>query len=142
MSKIRNILIGAASGVALATSLIGAALATDFQVLRDDTRVHSELVSASQAYLIDESCPNLTIRRLALVSKALSLRSYAKRLGYSGSEVDAYVNDQTEQARFRVIASALLVEKGAVTGNTASFCDIGRAEMAAKTYTGAILRGG
>ena len=138
MRKTRDILIALAAIVALTT----AALATDYQGLRDDSRVHSELVSASMAYLIDEQCASIKLRKLRLVGKALNLRSYAKGLGYSGGEVDAYVNDKTEQARFRQIANAILAGKGAVSGNAASYCDVGRAEIAAGSYTGAILSGG
>lgn len=138
MRKITHILGVATAGIAMAT----ATMAADYQALRDDARVHSELLGASLAYLIDEGCPSISLRKLTFVGKALSLRSYAKRLGYSGSEVDAYVNDQTEQARFRAIASTMLAENGVITGDTASFCTAGRAEMEAGTFTGAILRGG
>ncbi len=138
MRKITHIMGLATAGLAMAT----AALAADYQALRDDARVHSELLGASLAYLIDEGCPTISLRKLTFVGKALSLRSYAKGLGYSGGEVDAYVNDKTEQDRFRAIASAKLAENGAVAGNAASFCTAGRAEIEAGTFTGAILRGG
>ena len=138
MRKTRDILITLAAAVALTS----AALATDFQNLRNNSRVHSELLYASMAYIIDEQCSSLSIRRLKLTGRALSLRSYAKGLGYSGGEVDAYVNSKTEQARFRKIAMDMLASKGAVNGNKASYCDVGRAEIAAGSYTGNILKGG
>jgi len=138
MCKTISYLIGAAALIAVGA----AAAATDYAAMRADNRVQSELLGASMAYIVVEECEAINLRRLKLVSYALSLTSHAKGLGYTGSEVEAYVNDKDEQARFRARALERLVEKGAVEGNAASFCDVGRAEMEKGTYVGSILKGG
>ncbi|MCP5036648.1 MAG: DUF5333 domain-containing protein [Rhodobacteraceae bacterium] len=142
MRKTKKIVIGAVSATILATSMSGASSAADYQILRDDNRVHTELLAASLAYLINEACPSIKIRRLKVTGQALSLRSYAKSLGYSGGEVDAYVSDHDEQERFRAIAEAALAEKGVVEGDAASYCTVGRAEIKAGSFAGGMLRGG
>ena len=138
MPKTMTYLVGAAAMVALGA----AASATDYGALRADSRVQGELLGASMAYIVDEQCPTIKLRRFKLVTYALSLNSYAKRLGYSGKEVEAYVNDPDEQARFRAQALEVLLEMGAEQENAASFCEVGRAEMEKGTYVGSILKGG
>ncbi len=142
MRKIRDLTFGALAMLILASSLNGAVAATDYKVLREDQRVHEELLAASLAYLINRYCPELKIRRLKVTAQALSLRSYAKTLGYTGAEVDAFVKNDDERDRMRAIATALLVEKGVVVGDAASYCTVGRAEIEADTETGGMLRGG
>ncbi len=115
---------------------------TDYAALRGDERVHAELLATSMAYLIDAECPALGLRRLRIVGYALSLSRYAKGLGYSGREVEAYVNDPAEQARFRELAMAGLGALGAEPGNAESYCAVGRAEMQKGTYLGSMLKGG
>lgn len=138
MNTIRNIIIGVAAVVALTS----AALATDFTALRNDTRVHNELLGASVAYLIDGQCASIKLRRLYMVGQALSLQSYARGLGYTNAEISAYVDSPEEQARFRAIAEPYLAQRGAVKGDPESYCAAGRAEMQKGSYVGSLLKGG
>ncbi len=138
MPKTMTYLIGAAALIAAGA----AASATDWSAMRADQRVQSELLGASMAYILVEQCAPIKLRRLKLVANALSLTSHAKGLGYSGDEVEAYVNDKDEQARFRARAMERLAELGAREGDAASFCEVGRAEMEKGSYVGALLKGG
>ena len=138
MPRTMTFLVAAAALVAVSA----AAAATDWAAMRADDRVQSELLGASMAYLLVEECPSIKLRRLKLVTTALSLSSHAKGLGYSGSEVEAYVNDPDEQARFRARALERLIEKGAMEGDAESFCEVGRGEMEKGSYVGALLKGG
>jgi hypothetical protein len=114
--------------------------ARDYADLRSDKRVHNELLAASIAYLINDNCADLKIRRLSLFGRVLSLRSYARGLGYTGSEVEDYVNDDAEQDRFRAIAEPWLASKGAVKGDPASYCTVGTTEIAKKSLVGSMLK--
>ena len=139
MPKPLKALVGAVVLVVMA----GAALAaTDYTKMREDRRVQSELLAASMAYLIDDECSSIRLRRFKVLTYALSLSSYAKSLGYSGKEVEAYVNDKDEQARFREMAKARLIEKGADPRDVESYCAVGRAEIEKGTYLGSMLKGG
>lgn len=117
----------------------GMAFATDYGALRKDSRMHNELLGASIAYLIDENCSTLKLRKFRLLNKALSLRSHAVGLGYSTSEVMAYVDSKAEQDRFRAIAEPMLAKRGAKPGNEASYCAIGRENMKKGTFSGTLL---
>ncbi len=116
------------------------AFAVDYTKLRKDSRVHNDLFAASIAYLINDNCEEISIRKLSLVGRVLRLRSYAKGLGYTGAEVDAYVNSGTEQDRFRALAQPWLKSKGAVKNNAASYCAVGKQEIAKKSLVGSMLK--
>jgi hypothetical protein len=138
MTAFRNIL----AGIGLTTALVTSALATDYTALRDDGRVHFELLGASIAYLVAEECDGINLRRLRIVSKALDLQSYARGLGYTNKEISAYVDSPEEQARFRAIAEPYLEQEGVTKGDAESYCTVGRALMENGTYAGTLLKGG
>ncbi|SPF75952.1 hypothetical protein ALP8811_00947 [Aliiroseovarius pelagivivens] len=117
----------------------GMAHATDYDPLRSDSRMHAELLGASVAYLIDENCDALSLRKLRLLNKAFSLRKHAMSLGFSHSEVMDYVDSDTEQDRFRAIAEPLLASKGVVEGQEETYCTVGRAEIEKRSFTGSLL---
>ncbi|HHL21525.1 MAG TPA: hypothetical protein ENJ52_08340 [Aliiroseovarius sp.] len=131
------------AGAVVLAAMAGTALAaTDYSKMRADKRVQSELLAASMAYLIDDECASIRLRRFKVVTYALSLSSYAKSLGYTSKEVEAYINDKDEQARFREMAEARLIEKGADPDQPESYCVVGRAEIEKRTYLGSMLKGG
>ena len=137
MTYAKTTILGAFVAATLATT---AASATDYTILREDKRMHGELMGASLAYLIAENCASIKLRRLTMVGRALSLRSYAKGLGYSGGEVDDYVTADVEKDRFRAIATPIMANKGAVTGKPETYCTVGKNEIASKTFVGTMLR--
>ena len=134
--SIRTVLMAAGLSVAAGA---GMASATDYDPLRKDARMHSELLGASVAYLIDENCDALTLRKLRLLNKAFSLRKHAMSLGFTHREVMDYVDSDTEQDRFRAIAEPLLASKGAVAGQEETYCAVGRAEIEKSSFAGSLL---
>ncbi len=142
MPKILKTLKTMAATLVLVALANAAMAAVDYSKLREDRRVQSELLAASMAYLIDKNCDSIRPRKLTVLRYALSLKRYAKSLGYTGDEVDAYVNDREEKARFREMAEARLIEKGADPDNAESYCALGRAEIEKGTYLGSMLKGG
>ncbi len=137
MSKFSTTVLTAA--MVLATGA-AAATATDYTAIREDTHIHARLLAASKAYLIADTCPTIKERKFYLISQGLKLQSYARRLGYTNKEISAYVDDKTEQARFRAVAEPWVAAKGAVMGDADSYCAVGRAEIEMKTDVGAFLR--
>lgn len=123
----------------IATAATGAASSVDYTALRDDSRMHNELLGASIAYLIDENCPTLGLRKFRLLNKAFSLRKHAMTLGFSSKEVMAYVESKTEQDRFRAIAEPILAKRGAKPGDEDSYCAVGRAEIKQGSFAGSLL---
>ena len=138
MSIMRNTFLAA-----LAAGTIGtAALATDYTALRADTYINERLLIASKAWIIAEECPDLKPNKLAALPQLLKMQSQGRALGYSMSELSAYVDSPVEQDRFRKIAEPWLEEQGAKKGDPESYCEVGRAQMENRTSVGKLLRGG
>ncbi|MCI2398026.1 DUF5333 domain-containing protein [Aliiroseovarius subalbicans] len=136
MSKLRMTTLAALLAASATT-----AMATDYTALRDDERVHNELLAGSVAFLLDEGCPALDFRKMKVLGRGLSLQRYvSSELGYSFREIKAYVDSPTEQDRFRALARPIVRSMGAIPGNEESYCAVGRAEIEKGTLAGSILR--
>lgn len=138
MSKLNTTIISLAVVFAITTT---GAMAATYTKMREDNRLHSELLAASMAYIITERCLNMRLRKFRIFNKAYSLRKHAQSLGYTNSEVVAYVESKAEQERFRTIATSKLEELGAVKDNDTSFCTVGRAEIDKGSLAGSFLYG-
>lgn len=136
MNKFHSFTLAAILATGATASL---ASAQDYSALRDDDRMHRELLGASVAYLIDENCSSIQLRKFRLLNKAFSLRKHAMTLGYSSGEVMAYVESKTEQDRFRAIAEPLLAKRGVKAGDEESYCAVGRTEIKKGSFAGSLL---
>lgn len=126
--------------LALGLFVAGAAWATDYTKLREDPRVDRELFATSVAWTIAEKCDRIAPRRFWALLQALDLAAYARGLGYTNAELDAYVNDKTEQARFLARAKAWLAQHGAREDDPESYCRIGEDQIAKGTLVGKLLK--
>lgn len=137
MNKIKTFLAAVLLASFASASL---AAATDYTALREDPTMHEALFGVSVAWLINENCPELTKRVIYGASQMLKLQRYGRGLGYSNRELTAYIEDKDEQARFRALVEPYLVAQGLDADDSDSWCWIGRAEMAAGTIAGSLLR--
>ena len=117
-----------------------AAAAQDKPSLRDVPEIENVIFAAAIGYEISEICPTISARRLKAIGRAWQLRSRANALGYSDSEIKAYVESDVEKARMRAKGEAYLKSKGAVYGQPETFCVVGRAEIEKNSAVGALLR--
>lgn len=108
--------------------------------LKDVARISEGLIATGIAVEISDVCEDLSPRLLRGIAFLNSLKSHASDLGYSDAEIDAYVNDKAEEARLEAIARARLAGKGAVAGQPETYCAVGRAEIAAGSQIGRLLR--
>lgn len=117
-----------------------AAVPARAQSLADDPVVTEGLIATAIAYEIGRRCGSLDARMLAGIGFLNSLKSHAVTQGYSSAQIDAYVNDDAEAARLEAVARARLADKGGVAGEWQTYCAVGRAEMAAGSQIGRLLR--
>ena len=108
--------------------------------LRDVPRITEGIIAAGIAYEIGRVCDDIGVRWLRGVNFLYSLERHAVTLGYSEAEVEAFVDSKAEQDRLEAIARARLADKGAVVGQPATYCAVGRAEIAARSQIGQLLR--
>lgn len=124
----------AAMGIALYAGNLSAQTA-----LRDVVEIREGLIVVGSAYEISEKCGTISARTFRGLAYLNSLRNRALALGFTPAQIDAYTDDKAEQDRLEGIARARLAEKGVVAGQEASYCAVGRAEMAAGTAIGRLL---
>lgn len=98
------------------------------------------LINTAIAYEIDQRCDSLDGRIVAGVNFLWSLKAHASELGYSDDEIKAYIDNEDEKDRLEAIARQRLRDMGAVEGEWETYCTVGRAEMAARTPIGQLLK--
>ncbi len=108
--------------------------------LRDVPEIRDGIIAVGIAYEISEQCDEIRARKLRGLNFLFGLKSTARNLGYSDSEIDAFVDNRAEQDRLEAMARAQLAQKGAVPGDAATYCAVGRAEMAKGSAIGNLLR--
>ena len=122
------------------TVTLSAGHASAQTALKDVPKVRDGIIYVGMAYEISERCESISARLFRGLGYLQSLRSHARSLGYSEDEIEAYINDEDEKDRLEAIARAQLENLGAVRGDDASYCAVGRAQIAANTRVGWLLR--
>lgn len=107
--------------------------------LRDEPRITEGLITVGIAFEISELCPSIDARRLRGLSYLLSLRSTARGLGYSAAEVDAFIDDDAEKDRLKIVARDRLTRMGAPREDVQAHCRVGRTEVERDSQIGRLL---
>lgn len=108
--------------------------------LKDVDRVRDGIIYVGMAYEISEKCGSIRARTFRGLNFLQSLKNHAQELGYSNAEIDAYINNDAEADRLEMIARGQLASLGVIEGQEATYCAVGRAQMAANTRVGWLLR--
>jgi len=120
----------------------GASRADAWQPLRDDPTIHQGLTVIAVGRHIHNVCPDINARLLRALTYAEGLVDHAQGLGFSRSEVNAYIDERAEQDRYRAIARAYFAQQGGDMDDPDSVCRVGRDEITAGSAIGRLLRGG
>ncbi|UWQ22837.1 DUF5333 domain-containing protein [Jannaschia sp. W003] len=107
--------------------------------LRDERAITEGLITIGIAYEISERCASIDARRFRGIAALLSLRNEARALGYSGAEIEAFIDDRAEKDRLEAIARGRLAKMGAPAGDAEAHCRVGRAEAARGSAVGQLL---
>ncbi len=121
------------STLSLAAPLLAANLTTD-------SRITNDLTAAAVGDEIRNNCPTISANMFVAIGKAMSLKKYAKSLGATDDDIDAFLNNKNEQNRIRGLRDARLKAGGVVVGNAQSYCKLGEAEINKGSLTGSLLR--
>ena len=128
------------SVMALALTLAAPLAAAEPPPLAEVEHIHSRLLAAAVGDQIRRNCPDISERRWVVRSEALRLFNHALSLGHTRRSVEAYLDDPDARAAMEAERDAWLQSNGAVPGDAASYCRIGRREIAQETYLGSLLR--
>ena len=108
--------------------------------LSEVARIDNGLMAVAIADEIRKTCDDIDARMIRAVSTLSSLKSEARSMGYSDDEIDDYVTSKDEKRRMRAKAEAYLASKGVDADNDAALCAFGKAEIAADTAIGTLLK--
>ncbi|MEM1233873.1 MAG: DUF5333 domain-containing protein [Pseudomonadota bacterium] len=106
----------------------------------DVSEVRNGLLAVAVGNLIQENCASISPRLVRVYSLRNQLLAAARGEGFSEAEIDAYVDDKTARARIEAQAAAYLRQNGVVEGADDTYCTAGRAEIAADSAVGRLLR--
>lgn len=126
-------------GAAIADAATPQAQVND--ALRGNHHIYNGLFTAALIKHVVDTCPTVSPPgRLARVGYFLSLYNRAREMGYDRAQIEAFVEDEAEQERMRVLVAQHL--RGAEVDPTseAEVCAFARAEMAGRTALGRQLR--
>lgn len=108
--------------------------------LSEQPQIRDGLISVAIAYEIGEGCDSLNARMLRGIAFLGSLRTAAQRMGYTRAEISSFMDDRAEKARLEAMAWERFAELGGVRNDHASYCAVGRAQMAEGSQIGQLLR--
>ena len=108
--------------------------------LEKDAHVTEKLVAAQVGDIIRNTCPSISARMFVVLSEGLSLKNYALDQGNTEAEIKAFLAKPSEKARIKGLALDYLAKAGAKEGDPESYCVVGRAEIAAGSTVGQLLR--
>lgn len=89
---------------------------------------------------IRSHCSDISARMIQAWSVLNGLKSRASAMGYSAEEIDDFVQSDADRARLEGEAEAYLAAGGVTRGNEASYCALGRKEIASGSQIGSLLR--
>ncbi|MGY6547520.1 MAG: DUF5333 domain-containing protein [Roseinatronobacter sp.] len=130
----------------LASVVAGSAAAAVTQAdvndtLRNTPVIYNGLFTAALIKHITDTCPAIAPPgRIARVNFFLGLYNRARGLGFSRAQIEAFVEDKSEQARMRGTVKQHLRRAGVDPDDEAAVCAHARAEIAGRTALGRQLR--
>ncbi|MCC7321024.1 MAG: DUF5333 domain-containing protein [Rubellimicrobium sp.] len=134
-------LLPAAALAVLVTALsANGSAASDAIPLADQTEITDGLIAAAIAWEIGEGCDSIDARMLRGAAFLAGLHQRARQMGYSDAEIRSFMDDSAQKARLEAEAWQRFAELGGVRGEPATYCAVGREQIAAGTQIGNLLR--
>lgn len=128
------------SAIAAAALIVATQTAFAKPALKDVSYISNSFVQFGIADEIRKNCDSIRPRMLRVVSFVNGLKSHAEGLGYTETEIDAYVDNDAEKKRLLGLAYTYMQANGVVKGQSETFCALGRAEIAKNSAAGRLLR--
>ena len=108
--------------------------------LHNEDEINRKLLIVAVVDKINRGCDTLGVKFFKAQSYVNNLKAEAKDLGYSRSEVNAYIGDKANKAEMRERRNAYFKSKGASNLDPESLCVLGSAEMQQQTEIGVLLK--
>ena len=130
--------LGASGALASATTV---ALANDTKPpLREVSQIDDAMLWVAMAIEISDKCTEIDPRTLKGLSVLYDLRGQALDMGYSDTEIRAYIRSRDEKARMRARGEKYVKSKGLNPSDPAALCKLGHSEIARSSRIGVLLK--
>lgn len=110
------------------------------QSLASEDDINSGLFNVAVADRIRDKCDAISPRYFTALGYLQSLKTMARKRGYSDAEIDRYINDDDERDKMEERRNAYIRASGAEPNDAASLCRLGRQEIARESQIGQLLR--
>jgi len=110
------------------------------QGLPAERHITEGLIAISMADTVRNECVTISAQWIPAMLYLNSLKQHAIELGYTASEIKAFIKDENEKERLLEVARTRFEKLGAITGVPASYCGIGMAEIETGSTIGKLLR--
>ncbi len=127
-------------GPALALCLLVSSAAAAKPPLRDVTYVDDGLFQIAVADVIRKGCSDIDGRIFKAIGILRDLHNHALSLGYTRTEIEAFVDSDVEKDRMRARGAELFSARGVNPDNPEDLCRMGREEIASQSPVGQLLR--
>ncbi|EBA15234.1 hypothetical protein RSK20926_16297 [Roseobacter sp. SK209-2-6] len=108
--------------------------------LREVPEIEEPLFAVAVAKEIADHCSSIGARFFKGLGELRRLRARANELGYSDTEIRAYVESDQEKARMRAKGKVLFSQRGVSYKNPETFCVFGHTEIKKNSAIGVLLR--
>jgi len=103
-------------------------------------RVTEGLIAAGMAIELDDNCSDVRVRMLRGLNFLQGLKNHLQDLGYSNTEIDAYIDNRSEKQRLETLARQRLNALGVRTDDASTYCTVAQTQIAQGTQVGQLLR--
>ena len=110
------------------------------QGLPAETHITEGLIAISMADTVRNECVTISAQWIPAMLYLNSLKQHAIELGYTASEIKAFINNENEKEHLLEVARTRFEKLGAVTDVPSSYCGIGLNEIEAGSTIGKLLR--
>lgn len=121
------------------TSMLAAQPLAAKPPLREVAEIDDGLLWIGIADEIRKKCPDISARMIRAYGRIKGLENRALELGYSESEIKAYVRSDAEKARMKQRGIDWLTSKGVAVGDVQGYCALGKAEIDRNSAIGSLL---
>lgn len=110
------------------------------QPLHTNPTVYSGFYSIGLADEVRKNCDSIEPRMIKAYFKIKSLESYARKVGYSDEQIEAFTKNKAEKEKLRARIRRDLKKRGASPESPEGYCTVGLEEIAKDSAAGRLLR--
>jgi hypothetical protein len=109
-------------------------------LLIENENIWHELLQISLANKISEDCPSIEARKIKGLFALLKIKSVAKELGYTESEINEFVNNEENKKKLKNETNIYLMDNEVDFNSVNTVCLFGQREIEQESTIGSLLR--